>query len=151
MEYSHTLAAHHTCIKECLWDSIFPLQCWQSCINAILNCLSSRKYCEAIMDDLLLFTPNKQTHFEKFIDLLWALCKNGLKISPKKCQLFRTELQYMDNIIFIKEKKSTCETIEKQVGGYSKFEAPNNSKCLQKFCWCSELLQAYFAQSYRNC
>ena len=43
---------------------------WQSYINAILSCLSSRKYCEAIMDDLLLFMPNKQTHFEKLIDLL---------------------------------------------------------------------------------
>ena len=78
---------------------------WQSYINAILNCLSSRKYCEAIMDDLLLFTPNKQTHFEKLIDLLLALCKNRLKISPKKCQLFRTELQYMGNTIFIKETR----------------------------------------------
>ena len=48
---------------------------WQSYINAILNCLSSRKYCEAIMDDLLLFTPNKQTHFEKLIGLLQVLCK----------------------------------------------------------------------------
>ena len=38
---------------------------WQSYINAILSCLSSRKYREAIMDDLLLFMPNKQTHFEK--------------------------------------------------------------------------------------
>ena len=43
---------------------------WQSYINAILSCLSSRKYCKTIMDDLLLFTPNKQTHFEKLIDLL---------------------------------------------------------------------------------
>ena len=34
---------------------------WQSYINAILSCLSSRKYCEAIMDYLLLFTPNKHT------------------------------------------------------------------------------------------
>ena len=78
---------------------------WQSYINAILNCLSSRKYCEAIMDDLLLFMPNKQTHFENLVDLLQALCKNGLKISPKKCQLFRTELQYMGNTIFIKERR----------------------------------------------
>ena len=46
------------------------LAVWQSYINAILSCLSSRKYCEAIIDDLLLFTPNKQTHFEKLIDLL---------------------------------------------------------------------------------
>ena len=43
---------------------------WQSYINAILNCLFIRKYCEAIMDDLLLFTPKKQTHFEKLIHLL---------------------------------------------------------------------------------
>ena len=62
---------------------------WQLYINAILNCLSSKKCCEAIMDDLLLLMPNKQTHFEKLIDLLQALCKNGLKISPKKCQLFK--------------------------------------------------------------
>ena len=61
---------------------------WQSYINAILNCLSSRKYCEAIMDDLLLFLPTKQLHYEKLKDLLKALYKNGLKISPKKCQLF---------------------------------------------------------------
>ena len=78
---------------------------WQSYINAILSCLSSRKYCEAIMDDLLLFMPNKQMHFEKLVDLLRALCKNGLKISPKKCQLFKTELQYMGNTIFIKDKR----------------------------------------------
>ena len=32
---------------------------WQSYINAILSCLQSRKYCEAIMNDLLLFTPTK--------------------------------------------------------------------------------------------
>ena len=30
---------------------------WQSYINAILDCLQSKKYCEAIMDDLLLYTP----------------------------------------------------------------------------------------------
>ena len=32
---------------------------WQSYINVILDCLQSRKYCKAIMDDVLLFThPN---------------------------------------------------------------------------------------------
>ena len=46
---------------------------WQSYINAILNCLSSRKYCEAIMDDLLLFMPTKESLFEKLNDLLKAL------------------------------------------------------------------------------
>ena len=63
---------------------------WQSYINAILDCLQCRKHCEAVMDDLLLFTPLKRTHMAKLEDLLKALLKNGLKISPKKCQL-----QYM--------------------------------------------------------
>ena len=58
---------------------------WQSYINAILDCLQSRKYCEAIMDDLLLFTPSKESHMKKLEDLLKALSKNGLKILPKKC------------------------------------------------------------------
>ena len=77
---------------------------WQSYINAILNCLTIRKYCEAIMDDLLLFTPSKEVHYCKPEELLKALCKNGLKISPKKCQLFKTELQYMGNTMFIKDR-----------------------------------------------
>ena len=74
---------------------------WQSYKNTILNYLESRKYCEVIMDDLMLFTPSKQSHMMKLENLLKVLLKNGLKISPRKCQLFRKEFQYMDNTIFI--------------------------------------------------
>ena len=84
--------------------NISPL-IWQSCISTILECLQSRKYCEAIMDDLLLFTPLKKSHIAKLEDLLKVLLKNELKISLKKCQLFRTELQYMGNTIFIKDRR----------------------------------------------
>ena len=38
---------------------------WQSYINEILDCLQSRKYCEAIIDDLLLFTLSKDLHMNK--------------------------------------------------------------------------------------
>ena len=53
---------------------------WQSNVNSILDCLQSRKYCKAIMDDLLLFTQTKKSHMAKLEDLLKALLKNGLKI-----------------------------------------------------------------------
>ena len=84
--------------------NIFP-SIWQSYINAILNCLQSKKYCEAIMDHTLLFTPSKNSHIAKLEDLLKALLKNGLKISQWKCQLFRTNLHLMGNEIFIKDKR----------------------------------------------
>ena len=35
---------------------------WQSYNNAILDCLQSRKYCETIMDDLLLYPIKRDTH-----------------------------------------------------------------------------------------
>ena len=41
---------------------------WQSYISAILDCLQSIKYFEAIMDDLLLFTPSKDIHMNKLED-----------------------------------------------------------------------------------
>ena len=62
---------------------------WKSYINVILDCLQYRKYSEATMDNLLLFTPTKKSHMTKLEDLLKALLKNRLEISPKKCQLFR--------------------------------------------------------------
>ena len=102
---------------------------WQSYINAILSCLQSRKYCEAMMDDLLLFTPTKSSHFDKLEDLLKAICKNGLKISPKKCLLFKTDLQYMGNTIFIRDKKPLRNWIE----AIQKLEPPTTIKGCRGF------------------
>ena len=45
----------------------------QSYINVILDYLQSRKYCKAIMDDLLLFIPMQKSHMVKLEDLLKAL------------------------------------------------------------------------------
>ena len=65
---------------------------WQLYINAILNCLSSRKYCEAIMDDLLLFMPSKELHFNKHEDLLKALCKKWIEDIPKEMSIIQDRI-----------------------------------------------------------
>ena len=93
---------------------------WQSYINAILNCLQSKKYCEAIMYDLILFTPSKESHVNKLEDLLKALLKNGLKVSPRKCQLFKTSLQYMGNEIFIENKKVCVKPLRSRLEAIQK-------------------------------
>ena len=101
---------------------------WQSYINAILDCLQSRKYCEAIMDDLLLFTPSKELHMNRLEDLLKALLKNGLKISPKKCQLFKTSLQYMGNKIFIQNRKVCVQPLRNRLEAIPKLQPPRTAK-----------------------
>ena len=106
---------------------------WQSYINAILSCLQSRKYCKAIMDDLLLFTPTKLSYFVKLEDLLKALHKNGLKISPRKCQLFKTDLKYMGNTIFIRNKRVCVRPLRSGIEAIQKLKPPTTIKGCQSF------------------
>ena len=101
---------------------------WQSYINAILGCLKSRKHCKTIMDNLLLFTSSKSAHMAKLEDLLKALLKNGLKISPKKCQLLKTELQYMRNDIFIKDRKVCVKPLRSRLEAIQKMHVPTTPK-----------------------
>ena len=85
------------------------------------------------MDDLLLFTPTKRAHMSKLEDLLKALLKNGLKISPRKCQLFKTELQYMGNIIFIKDRKVCVRPLRNRVDAILKLKPPTTPKGCRSF------------------
>ena len=72
------------------------------------------------MVDLLLFTPPKKSHMDKVEDLLRALLKNELKISPKKCQLFRTNLHYFGNEIFIQNKKACVQPLRSRLEAIQK-------------------------------
>ena len=113
--------------------NIYP-SIWQSYINAILNCLQSKKYCKTIMDDLLLFPPSKGVHMAKLEDLLKALLKNGLKISPKKCQLFRTNLHYMGNEILIQNKIVCVKALRSRLQALQKLQPPYYNKRMYKLC-----------------
>ena len=70
---------------------------------------------------------------DKLEDLLKALRKNGLKISPKKCQLFRTELQYMGNTIFIKERRVCAKPLHSQLEVIQKIKTPATAKQYKSF------------------
>ena len=112
--------------------NISPL-IWQSYINTILNCLQSKKYCKAIMDELLLFTLSKRSCMDKLEDLLQALLKNGLKIFPKKCHLLRTNLQYMDNEIFIQNKRVCTQPLRSRLEAVQKLQPPTTVKGCRSF------------------
>ena len=49
---------------------------WQSYINATLDCFQRGKYCQAIIDILLLLNSNKDSHTAKLEDLFKALLNN---------------------------------------------------------------------------
>ena len=75
------------------------------------------------------FSPHpKSSHFDKLEDLFKALRKNGLKISPKKCQLFKTELQYMGNTIFIRNKRVCVKPLRSRIEAIQKLKPPMTIK-----------------------
>ena len=106
---------------------------WQSYINTILDWLQNRKYCKVIIDDLLLFTPTKKSDIAKLEDLLKALLKNGLKISPNKCQPFKKELQYMGNTIFIKDRRVCVKPLWSRLEAFQKLKSPMSVKGCRSF------------------
>ena len=85
------------------------------------------------MDDLLLFRPSKKSHIAKLEDLLKVLLKNRLKISPKKCQLFEKELQYMGNIIFIEDRRVCIKQIRSRLEAIQKSRPPTAVKGCRSF------------------
>ena len=122
---------------------------WQSYINAILSCLQSRKYCKAIMDDLILFTPSKESHMNKLEDILNALLKNGLKVLPKKCQLFRTSLQYMGNEIFIEKRKVCVKPLRNRLEAIQRLQPPKTPKGCRSFAGVVNFLSMFCPESQR--
>ena len=62
-----------------------------------------------------------------------ALLKNGLKILPKKCQLFKTSLQYMGNEIFIENKKVCMKPLRSRLEAIQKLQPPKTPKGYRSF------------------
>ena len=99
---------------------------WQSYINAISGSIPDRLKSLAVMDDLLLHSL-KHDHLKYLEDILKALLKNGLKRSPRKCLLFRTELQYMCNTIYIKGKRVYIKPLRTRLEALQKLKPPKIS------------------------
>ena len=78
-------------------------------------------------------TPSKKSHIAKLEVLLKALLKNGLKISPMKHQLFRTELQYMGNTIFIKDRRVCIKPLRSRFEAIQKLQPPTTIKGCRSF------------------
>ena len=87
----------------------------------------------AIMDDLLIhgLKSDHMTHFE---NLLMALIAHGLKLSPRKCQLFRRHLVYLGNVFHIKDGRITITPMKSRIEAIQKLQAPTTPKGCKSFC-----------------
>ena len=75
-------------------------QVWMDYIENILCGMANKQDYTAIMDDLMIHGL-KENHLDRLEALFQAMKKHGLKLSPKKCQLFMKHSIYMGNVYHI--------------------------------------------------
>ena len=132
-------------------------QIWMDYITLILAELEDKKKYIAIMDDLLIHST-KVAHWKLLEQLLKSMCKNGLRLSPKRCQLFKTQLTYMGNEFSINRRTMTITPLRSRTEAINKIPTPKQCK---SFCgvvnylswFCPDLqilLMLYFASREQN-
>ena len=85
------------------------------------------------MDDILTHS-NRKDHTGYLIDLFKAIIRNGLKISPRKCKLFKTELVFMGVIIKIEEGMPKMQPLKSRIEAIQKVKPPKTVKECRSFC-----------------
>ena len=112
--------------------SISP-QVWITYIENLLEGISKRDSYIAIMDDLMLHGL-KDNHMDLFKNLLVLLIVHGLKLSPRKCQLFMKHLVYLGNVFHIEDGVITITPMKSRIEAIQKLEHPTTVKGCKSFC-----------------
>ena len=108
-------------------------QIWIDYIENILCGMDNKQDFIAIMDDLLVHGL-KENHLNRLETLFKAMIKHGLKLSPKKCQLFRKHLVYMGNVFHIDGSTISITPLQSRVEAIQKLQPPVNVKECKSFC-----------------
>ena len=108
-------------------------QVWIDYIESILCGMANKQDYIAIMDDLLIH-GFKGNHLDRLEALFKALIKHGLKLSPKKCQLFMKHLTYMGNAFHINGSTISITPLQSRIEAIQKLQPPTNVKGCKSFC-----------------
>ena len=112
-------------------------------ITGVLDSLENhRENFLAIMDDILVHSKVKD-HRNRLITLFKALIKNGLKISPKKCQLFKKDVVYMGHQISYREKIPTITPTKDKCEVIRRLDQPKGVRDIRSFCGMVNYLSLY--------
>ena len=108
-------------------------QVWIDYIENILCDMTDKQDYIAIMDDLLVHGL-KGNHLDRLEALFKAMIKHGLKLSPKKCQLFMKHLTYMGNVFHINGSTISITPLQSRIEAIQRLQPPTNVKGCKSFC-----------------
>ena len=107
---------------------------WQNFIQRVLQEIPDyRKNHLAIMDDILTYSK-RSDHTGKLIDLFKAVIRNGLKMSPRKCKLFKKSLVFMGLTMMIEDGMPKMKPLKSRIEAILKVKPPTTVKECRSFC-----------------
>lgn len=141
---------------ERLMESVLSGLHWQTCL--------------VYLDDIIVFSDTFESHIERLSKVLERIEKAGLKISPKKCQLFQHKVNYLGHIVSsegvatdpskveavqnwpqprnvhdVRSFLGTCSYYRRFIKGFAHIAKPLHklTEKNNKFSWSSECEQAF--------
>ena len=90
--------------------------------NVLRNIIG--KICLVYMDDVIVFSKTPAEHIEHLRIVFQKLQGVGLKLSLKKCSLFKKEVRHLGHIV----SASGLETDPKKIEAITKWPTPKRSK-----------------------
>lgn len=125
---------------------------FQSKIDEILaEVPGSRTFCIAHHDDLIIFSPDKSTHRTHLSNILEALAKHGLRVSPSKAKLFRDSVIYMGHRITISPEGATCiQPLNDRCAAINNMRQPTTPKEVKRFIGAVNYVSAFFPNIQRH-
>ena len=102
-------------------------------IHTILDQIENRKtFCIPYIDDLIIFSPDQDTHI-KHIDLvLQKLSEYGFKLSPSKCEFLKTEIKYMGYLLKVEKDDITIHATEARCEAILKLPRPSTRRQVRR-------------------
>lgn len=119
---------------------------WQQQINEILGEIPGvQDFCVAIHDDCLIFSRNEQEAMKHIEIILDTFQKHGLKLSPKKCRLFRRRCTYIGHEISISEAEGIVKVtaMSDKCQAIRNMRRPSNPKEVRRLIGAVTFLSMY--------
>ena len=119
---------------------------FQAKIDDVLATIpNSGTFCIAHHDDIIVYSKDKQSHQQHLEQIFETLVAHGLKISPKKCALFRNSVVYMGHSVFINAEGQACvQPLQNRCRAISNTPVPHSLQAVRRFVGAVNYVSQFF-------
>ena len=99
----------------------------EECLEELIS--SDVKICQIYLDDVIVASQSAEEHFDHLERVFSKFRLAGLKLSPKKCHLFRDRVKYVGHVVSVKGVETDPDKIKK----VADWPVPTNTAELRTF------------------